>query len=69
MGDQFIASAIVENPCRLAAVNAKFAVSPLDGQGHGAERHAAGDSRQHADRHHGSRAPDKRSGERAGQAD
>lgn len=32
-GDLYLASAIVENPCRRAAVNAKFVVSPLDGQG------------------------------------
>jgi hypothetical protein len=33
-GDRFFGSAIVANPCRRAAVNAKFAVSPLDEQGH-----------------------------------
>src|SRR4051812_41188049 len=32
-GDQFLASTVIENPCRLAATNASFTVSMLDGQG------------------------------------
>ncbi|MCO5996307.1 hypothetical protein [Actinoallomurus rhizosphaericola] len=34
LNDQFLASAILENPCRRTATNVRFVVSPLDGQGH-----------------------------------
>ncbi|MGH3391979.1 MAG: hypothetical protein ACRDOO_24160 [Actinomadura sp.] len=33
-GDVFRASAIIENPCRRTATSARFAVTPLDSQGH-----------------------------------
>ncbi|MCO5968977.1 hypothetical protein [Actinoallomurus soli] len=34
LNDQFLASAILENPCRRTATNVRFVVSALDGQGH-----------------------------------
>ncbi|GAA4619355.1 hypothetical protein GCM10023195_87440 [Actinoallomurus liliacearum] len=34
LNDLFLASAILENPCRRTATNVRFVVSPLDDQGH-----------------------------------